>query len=89
MNSTERLQYLINFLDLKAKDLESRTGIDRDRWNNLRRPKPVAKIRLEEAEAISSLYPEYSLWLISGITAPEAGQISPDMEEIREKLGKA
>lgn len=38
--------------------------------------------------AIGKNWPEYSYWLITGKTIPEAGQISPELDEAREKLQK-
>jgi len=89
MNITERMQILIKFKNAKSKDLEDKTGIDRDRWNNIKKTNPTAKTRAEEVEALGKIYPEFALWLISGKTLPEAGQISPELEETHQKLNQA
>ncbi|GAB2586018.1 DNA-binding protein [Nitrincola alkalisediminis] len=60
---------------------EKQTGIDRYRWGNIRNGK--ARISDAEIEAVVKLYPQYALWLVTGTVAPEAGQISPEIEEIR------
>ena len=39
------------------------------------------KISVEYLLKISELFPQYALWLLTGKTAPEVGQISPDQEE--------
>ncbi|WP_338040813.1 hypothetical protein [Marinobacter iranensis] len=39
-----------------------------------------------ELEVIKMLYPQYSLWLISGEIAPEIGQASPEYDEVNSKL---
>lgn len=31
-----------------------------------------------------NLWPEYALWLMTGKVAPEAGQTSPDLEQLQE-----
>lgn len=89
MTASERLKELILFLDLKSKDLEEKTGIDRDRWNNIRKTTQTAKVRLEEGEALAKLHPEYALWILTGNTALEIGQISPEIERARINLLKA
>lgn len=75
--------------EMFGKELEEKTGIDRDRWNNLRREKPISKARAEEVEAICKAFPEYAYWIATGKTIPEAGQISPELEETRQKLKQA
>lgn len=89
MNIEERAKEVILFNDAKSKELEEKTGIDRDRWNNLRKTKPTAKVRAEEIEAICKIFPNYAYWIATGKTIPEAGQISPELEEQRQKLHKA
>jgi len=89
MNINERMREAILFNSLKSKDLEEKTGIDRDRWNNIRKTKPTAKIRAEEVEELTKLIPEYAYWITTGLTLPEAGQISPELEEQRRNLRKA
>lgn len=89
MKIEERARKVILFKELKSKDLEEKTGIDRDRWNNLRKTNPTAKVRAEEIEAICEIEPEYAYWITTGKTLPEAGQISPELEETRQKLNKA
>jgi len=89
MNIEKRMRELILFKDAKSKILEEETGIDRDRWNNLRKTNPTAKVRAEEVEAIVKVFPEYAYWITTGETLPEAGQISPELEETRRNLSKA
>lgn len=61
---------------------EKQTGIDRYRWGNIRSGK--VRITDKEIEVVVKLFPEYALWLTTGNTALEIGQISPEMEEIRQ-----
>ncbi len=51
------------------------------RWSNIKRGK--ARCGAEEIEILGQMFPEYALWLISGKVAPEAGQTSPELEEVR------
>jgi hypothetical protein len=62
---------------------EKETGIDRYRWGNIRNGK--ARLTDAEIEAVCEIFPEYALWLVSGKVAPEAGQTSPELEEIQAK----
>ena len=81
----ERVIAVIKAKGLKNPELEQLTGIGRYTWQNLRN-KPSREIKEDEAEAIAKLYPEYSMWLISGNIIPEAGQVSPEYEEANSKL---
>lgn len=36
--------------------------------------------------ALSKIWPEYKYWLVFNETMPEAGQISPEIEETRQNL---
>jgi len=40
-------------------------------------------------EAVKNCFPEYVYWFATGDTLPEAGQISPELEETRRNLSKA
>lgn len=64
--------------------LEAKTGIKSTTWANVR----LKKIRINEEhiEAIIALWPEYAYWATTGKTIPEAGQISPEIEETRQNL---
>ncbi|NMG35947.1 DNA-binding protein [Azoarcus sp. TTM-91] len=60
--------------------LEEQTGISARAWAHVwhGRTKPSA----DHLEQICGLFPEYTLWLMTGRTAPEAGQTSPDLEQL-------
>jgi len=49
----------------------------------------IQKINGEHIEKIIEKFPEYAYWLTTGETLPEAGQISPELEETRRNLSKA
>jgi hypothetical protein len=60
---------------------EEQTGIDRYRWGNIRNGK--ARLTDAEIEAVCEVFPQYALWLVSGKTAPEIGQSSPELDEVQ------
>lgn len=86
INIEERMREVILATDIKSKDLESKTGIDRDRWNNIRKTNPTAKVRAEEVEALAKEFPEFAYWLTTGLELPDAGQISPTTKATQEKM---
>ncbi|ARS50376.1 DNA-binding protein [Ectopseudomonas mendocina] len=77
---------LISLFDSKRTSVwfEKETGIDRYRWGNIR----SGKARLSDAEidAVVKVFPQYSLWLVSGEIAPEIGQTSPEFDEASRNL---
>lgn len=83
----ERLIEVITKKGLNNEDLEERTGIKASTWGNLRTRKQRANE--DHIRAFNELWPEYAYWLTTGKTIPEAGQISPEMEETRQKLDRA
>lgn len=63
---------------------EKETGIDRYRWGNIRNGK--ARLSDAEIEAVVKVFPQYALWLVTGETAPECGQTSPEYDEANRNL---
>ncbi|MCY1290236.1 hypothetical protein D3C76_1401280 [compost metagenome] len=80
----ERIVELWEAKGLSARDLEQRTGIDRDKWYALRNGRRRANE--DDLSALVATFPEYAYWLISGQIAPEVGQISPGYNEANQKL---
>lgn len=69
--------------------LIERDGIDKlirqseigsTRWHTVKYKK--ARVSGEEIEALSKIYPQYAYWLTTGLVIPEAGQTSPELEEL-------
>jgi hypothetical protein len=87
MDLQDRLKRLIDQSELSPTDLEKKTGIDRMRWSNIKRRH--VRAGAPEIEAAGKLWPEYAYWLVTGLAQPEAGHISPEIEEVRKKLGTA
>jgi len=78
---------LMDYLDQGPAELARKTDKPLDRWKNIRSGRVRAST--EELEDIARLWPEFSLWLTTGTTIAEAGQISPELDQVREKLQKA
>jgi DNA-binding XRE family transcriptional regulator len=80
-NLSKRVLEIRIFLDLGrtkfAKTVESSTQIIRN--IETERSDPSANL----LEKICLKWPHYSLWLMTGTTQEENGQISPDIERIR------
>ncbi len=83
----ERLIKLIEISGLSTKQLEERTDINRYKWGNVKNTKQ--RINENHIKAAVELWPEYAYWLTTGKTIPEAGQISPEIEETRNNLKTA
>ncbi|WP_374089758.1 DNA-binding protein [Methylomicrobium lacus] len=63
---------------------EAATGVKAKTWANVENG--IQRANEEHIEAIIKKWPEYAYWLVTGLTLPEAGQISPELEETRQKL---
>lgn len=68
-----------SIIDKKGIDqLVKCTDIGGTRWRTVRYDKRT-RISTREVEALVQIFPQYALWLICGRTAPELGQVSPEM----------
>lgn len=65
---------------LSAKELERLTGIDREKWYSLRNSR--RRMNEEDISALNKIYPQYAYWLATGEILPQAGQVSPEYEEL-------
>lgn len=63
----------------KYRDMESETGIKSQLWKDLANGR--IKAREEHIVAICNRWPEFKDWIVLGMTSPENGQISPEIEE--------
>jgi hypothetical protein len=61
------------------------TGLKEERCKTIRYDKR-ANLRTNELDLIAECYPAYSLWLRTGMTAPEQGQVDPDYAEANRDL---
>jgi transcriptional regulator with XRE-family HTH domain len=82
----ERIRKAREYKGLSRRDLEKATGIEDYKWNAIEggRQRPND----EHLSALGNIWPEYKLWLAYGETLPQAGQISPELEETGQKLLK-
>jgi len=74
----------LDFTMLKNPGLEAKTGIKANDWSALRNK----RVRLNEdhIEGLKIVAPEFIYWIMTGNVLPEAGQISPEIEETRKNL---
>ncbi len=83
----KRVRILRDALDLGRHAFAEKTGLKKQTIEHIEMERQ--KINGEQLQAIGNQFPEYRYWLAYGETLPEAGQISPELEEIREKLNQA
>ena len=83
----ERVRKIIDRSGLPLSEIENLTGISQYKWGNLLTGKQ--RVNEDHITALRKVWPQYTYWLVTGDTIPEAGQISPDLEDIREKLERA
>lgn len=82
----ERVITVLKHSGLKLPQLEELTGISRYTWSNLKNPAKAREIKAEEIEAVVKLYPQFALWIVSGIVHPDCGQVSPEYEAAHSNL---
>lgn len=82
-----RIKTLREAIGLTRDEFSVRAGIGATQLSNIEQKKQKAYAwHLEE---IAKQWPEYAYWLMTGKILPEVGQISPELEEVREKLERA
>jgi hypothetical protein len=82
---TERIIKIINDrLPRKGAftHLETETGINARSWGHAYNKRTVLSV--QHIEAIVKMFPQYAFWINTGKTIPEAGQTSPDLEQLEE-----
>jgi hypothetical protein len=60
--------------------LEKQTGISAQVWQHVYHGR--TNLDAKHIEAIAKIFPEYAYWITTGQTIPEAGQTSPDLEQL-------
>jgi len=84
MESTQdRARYFLS--KMGHREVGEVTGLKEERCKTIRYDKR-ANLRTNELDLIASCYPAYSLWLRTGMTDPESGQIDPDYAEANRNL---
>lgn len=80
----KRIRLLRDTLEMGRQAFADKTGIKKQTIENIERE--AQKVNAEHLQAIGNAFPQYRFWLAYGETLPEAGQISPEIEETRKKL---
>lgn len=80
----KRIRILRDALSLGRQAFADKTGIKKQTIEHIEMERQ--KINGEQLLAIGNQFPEYRFWLAYGETLPEAGQISPEIEEARKNL---
>lgn len=84
----ENLIALIDCLGSSEKfrfsEFSDQTGVKREALKQFYHGKQ--KLNNEQLDLINKAFPQYRFWLVSGEVIPEAGQISPELEETAVKL---
>lgn len=82
----DRVKKLIDHSGKSLPELEAETGISQYKWGNLLTGKQ--RVNEDHIAALNKLWPQFTYWLVTGHTIPDAGQISPELEQIREDSRK-
>tara|TARA_R110002072_G_C7958528_1_gene533740 strand:- start:1969 stop:2235 length:267 start_codon:yes stop_codon:yes gene_type:complete len=84
MNIGEKIVAIRSAEKLNQLQFSNLTGINTKTLQNYEQG-IVKKYNAEEIQKITQheLFQKYTLWLMNGMTAPEAGQVSPEVEEVR------
>ncbi len=85
-HTNERVRKLREHLLLTRDELALKARIKTSQLANIERRNQRTPAFI--IERIAQCWPNYGYWLATGRTLPEAGQISPDIEEERKKLGR-
>ena len=83
---SNRFKLLEQHERFKMPWLETQTGIKAKRWHTI---KQRGDMRSSELEILQKLYPEYAVWLATGLEMPEAGHISPMTKKAQNNLKTA
>lgn len=90
MDLKDRIKEIEQIESLTREELARKVDITYTRLRNL--VGGQTKFRMEDLQAISTVFPEYEYWIYTGKEIPEAGQISPMTKAAQQELrtqGKA
>jgi len=77
-------------IDDRLRTIASKAGLDRliretsigtNRWRTVLYNKEI-RISTNEVEELTKMFPQYAYWITTGQILPDAGQVSPDYEEL-------
>lgn len=83
----ERLIKALEFIDYTNPALERKTGVKATDWVSVRNRR--VRVNEDHLTGLKTVGPQFIYWVMTGETIPDAGQISPELEETRQKLGEA
>jgi transcriptional regulator with XRE-family HTH domain len=86
LHTNERIHALRLHLGMTRDEFALATKLRYNQITNIEHKKQKTPAWL--IEHLTTIWPEYGYWLATGKTIPEAGQISPGIEEERKKLGR-
>ena len=75
MDAVDRINELLQLEGISRPQLAEKTGMKKERWQNVL--KRTSKLYQEDLEALYAVFPEYAVWLATGMEFPEKGQLSP------------
>lgn len=84
---SEKIRELRESLGMGRQAFVDKTGIPKNTLINIEQGRNDPSY--SSIKAILDVWPEYTLWLMNDKTAPEAGQISPEIEEARTNSPRA
>lgn len=70
----DRFLLIVEVEGIKMPWLEGVTEISAARWHDVKKRKVM---RTSELDALNKIFPEYKVWLSTGLEIPESGHISP------------
>jgi len=77
----DRIEQAFQQSGMTKQEFEQQTGISWFKWQNLFSGKQ--RVNEDHLNAVNTLWPQYAYWFVTGKTMPEAGQISPEIEQAR------
>jgi transcriptional regulator with XRE-family HTH domain len=83
----DKIRQLRKSMGYNRTEFEAETGIPAKTWSNIENG--LQKANEDHLQAIIKRWPEFAYWLMTGKTIPSEGQISPELEDTRQKLKKA
>lgn len=81
MSIAERIKIVIKSEGITLKWLSEQSGVGYAKWQSVFHK--GTRVNEEHISAVSSMYPEYLYWVVTGKTLEQCGQISPDIKEFR------
>lgn len=83
----EKIRQIREHLGLNRTEFEAETGVPAKTWANIELGKQ--KANEDHLQAITRKWPQFAYWLMTGLTQPEVGNISPELDELRKNLARA